>query len=44
MKNEIYKNKEWLENKYITEQYGSSYIAKYCDVDDGTIIYYLKKI
>ena len=43
MKNEIYKNKEWLENKYITEQYGSSYIAKYCDVDDGTIIYYLKK-
>ena len=43
MKNEIYKNKEWLKNKYITEQYGSSYIAKYCGVDDGTIIYYLKK-
>ena len=43
MKNEIYKNKEWLKNKYIKEQYGSSYIAKYCGVDDGTIVYYLKK-
>lgn len=43
MKNEIYKNKKWLENKYITERYGSSYIARYCNVDDGTIIYYLKK-
>ena len=43
MKNEIYKNKEWLKNKYVKEQYGSSHIARYCNVDDGTIIYYLKK-
>ena len=36
-----YKNKEWLNNMY--NQYGSSYIAKLCEVDDSTIIYWLKK-
>lgn len=36
-----YKNREWLNNMY--NQYGSSFIAKQCNVDDSTIIYWLKK-
>lgn len=37
----LYKNEEWLKNMY--NKYGSSYIAKKCNVTDKTIIYWLNK-
>lgn len=37
----LYKDKTWLEEMY--KEYGSSHIAKICNVDDKTIIYWLKK-
>ena len=41
IKNNIYKNKDWLMKEY--SLHGSSTIAKKCNVDDSTIIYWLKK-
>lgn len=41
MSKELYKNKEWLINKYKTV--GTSTIAKECGVNDATINYYLRK-
>lgn len=37
----LYKNKEWLKEHY--ENYGCSYISKLCNVDEKTILYWLKK-
>lgn len=40
-RNEIYKNKEWLEKRY--SEVGTSTIAKECEVDDAVIGYFLRK-
>lgn len=42
-KNRIYKNKEWLENKYINEKLSTNKLAKNCQVMQNTIWYWLKK-
>ena len=41
--NTLYKNKEWLENKYIIEKVNGMEIAKICDVYFSTIYKYLEK-
>lgn len=41
IKNNTYKNKNWLVKEY--SLHGSSTIARKCNVDDSTIIYWLKK-
>ena len=39
----LYKNKEWLENKYINEKIPIRQISKLCGVNKGTIHWYLDK-
>lgn len=43
MKNEKYKNKEWLFNKYINLKLSAPKIEKICGVSNGTISYWLRK-
>lgn len=38
---DLWKNKQWLETEY--QKFGSSTIAKQFNIDDSTIIYWLKK-
>lgn len=40
---QIYKNKEWLMNKYINERLSIDSIAKLCAVNHATIWYFLNK-
>lgn len=44
MKNYSYKNKEWLTNQYHIEKLSFSQIGKICNISQGTIYYWMKKL
>ena len=41
--NKLYRNKEWLKNKYINEKLSTRQIGRLVNVDNKTIRYWLKK-
>lgn len=44
LRKELYKNKEWLEQKYTNEELSMKYLAKVCKVDSSTIQDWLRRV